>query len=95
LIYAILVVHIQIPNSISLKDKRQVIKSIIEKIKNIFNVSVAEIEKNEVWNESVLACAHISNNKIFSETYLKKVFAYIEKSALEFIILDYSVFFNN
>ena len=93
MICAILVVHILIPNSFSLKDKRQVFKSINQKIKNNFNVSIAEIEKNDVWNESLIACAHVSNSKIFSESYLKKVFAYIERSAFEFIILDYKISF--
>jgi len=91
MVHAVLVVHVLIPNSFTLKNKRQVLKSINQKIKNNFNVSVAEIEKNDVLNESVFACAHVSNNRIFSESYLKKVFAYIERSAFEFIILDFKI----
>ena len=93
MVFTVLVVNISIPESFSIKDKRRVIKSLIERVKNKFNVSIAEIEKNDMRKESVIACAHISNNKVFSETYLKKVFLFIERHASDFVILDFRVSF--
>lgn len=89
--YAVLSVHMQIPNSFSLKDKRRIIKSLIDKIKNKFNVSISEIDKNDVWNEAVLNCAHISNSNKFSNQYLNEVLHFFDQSAFEYVILDYSI----
>ena len=59
-------------SSHSLKDKRQVLKSVIEKTKNKFNVSVAEVDANDLWQRSIIGIACVSNetvmiNKVFEQ----------------------------
>jgi len=91
LVYSILVIHIYIPFCRSLKEKRSQIKPLIHRIHNEFNVSVSEIDKQDTWNETVVACALISNNKQFSEAYLARVIHFIEKTSADLQILEHSI----
>ncbi|MEO0270479.1 MAG: DUF503 domain-containing protein [candidate division WOR-3 bacterium] len=50
-------IEILIPESFSLKEKRKILNSLKQKILNNFNVSVAEVDDNELWNKSVLDIA--------------------------------------
>lgn len=62
----------------SLKEKRHVIKSIIERIKSRFNVSIAEVDHNELWNRAVIGVAVVSNSKSLCESTLLKVIDFID-----------------
>ena len=57
-------------NSYSLKDKRSVIKSIIKKSQNKFNVSISEVEAQDTLNQGVLGIAVVSNNRKLSQQIL-------------------------
>ena len=54
-------IEILIYEANSLKEKRHVVKSLIERIKSKFNASVAEVGYNELWNRSMLGIAVVSN----------------------------------
>jgi uncharacterized protein YlxP (DUF503 family) len=71
--------HIYIPSSHSLKEKRSVIKPIIHRLHGEFNISVSEVEMMDVWNEAILVCAHVSNDKNFSQSYVQRIKAFIIK----------------
>lgn len=62
----------------SLKEKRHVIKSIIERIKSRFNASVAEVEYNELWNRSLIGVAVVTNKKQLCESMLSKIIDFID-----------------
>ena len=62
----------------SLKEKRHVIKSIIERIKVRFNASVAEVDYNDLWNRSVIGVAVVSNKKAFCEEMIDKIIDFID-----------------
>ncbi len=69
MIIGICTCEIFIYESNSLKAKRSVIKSIIEKSKNRFNISIAEVGDNDKWQRSLIGFATVSNdNKIVDET---------------------------
>ena len=68
-----------IPSSHSLKDKRSIIKPIIHRLHREFNISISEVEKMDAWNEAILVCAHVSNDKNFSQSYIHKIKAFIIK----------------
>jgi uncharacterized protein YlxP (DUF503 family) len=53
---------VHIPDSGSLKTKRQSLRSLKDRIRNKFNVSVAEIEDNDLWQKATLAVAAVSND---------------------------------
>lgn len=65
----------------SLKDKRRIIKSLIDKVQNKFNVSVAEIGKHDNWNYCQLGAACVSNEAGHSDRVLNSVINFIENSS--------------
>ncbi|MHB0997778.1 MAG: DUF503 domain-containing protein [Armatimonadota bacterium] len=80
MIIGVLTVNLLISESNSLKDKRQVIKSQLDGIRNKFNVSAAEIGELDIWRRSVIGIACISNDKDIVDSTLNKVLAMIESN---------------
>ncbi len=66
------------PESGSLKSKRQVLKSVIARLRNRFNVSVAEVDANDLWQRSVIGVAVVSNEGAHANSVLSKVIRYVE-----------------
>ena len=64
---------VHIPDSCSLKTKRQSLRSLKDRIRNKFNVSVAEIEDNDLWQKATLAVAAVSNDS----THLNQTFDHV------------------
>jgi hypothetical protein len=62
-----------IPSAGSLKSKRSVVKGLKDRLRSRFNVSVAELEENELWQRSVLAVAVVSNDRRFADQVLAGV----------------------
>lgn len=58
-----LAVTMHIPASTTLKEKRRVLKSIKDRIRAKFNVSVAEIGYQDKWQHAVIGCSMISNDR--------------------------------
>lgn len=73
------VLELMIYEANSLKDKRQVIKSILERIKSRYNVSIAEIDLNDVWRSAVIGIACVSNNTVHAKKMLSNVTKFIER----------------
>lgn len=71
-------IEILIYESNSLKEKRHVIKSIIERIKARFNASVAEVDYHELWNRSMIGIAVVSNSKVLCESSLGKIIDFVD-----------------
>jgi uncharacterized protein YlxP (DUF503 family) len=57
----VLTLEVRLENSHSLKDKRHVVQSLKERLRHKFNVAVAEIEFQELWQRSVVAAVTVSN----------------------------------
>ena len=77
-----LTLEIAIEHAQSLKDRRQVVRSLKDKLRHGFNISVAELEESLVWTRATLGIAAISN----SRDYLSGQLAEVE-SAAERILL--------
>ncbi|WP_326908781.1 DUF503 domain-containing protein [Sedimentibacter sp. MB31-C6] len=82
-------IELLIFESNSLKEKRHVIKSIIERIKSRFNVSIAEIDYHELWNRSLLGVAVVSNKKSICESSISKVIEFIDNDERVEIISNF------
>ena len=67
-----------IPENHSLKWKRQVIKKIIDRVRNRLNISIAEVGDNELWQRSQLGISLVGNDRRFVNSYLDKVVNFIE-----------------
>jgi len=69
----VLKISLRIASNTSLKEKRQVVKSIISQVKNRFNVSVAEVGDNDKWQLATMGICCISNDKKHTNDVLSKV----------------------
>jgi hypothetical protein len=71
----LLTLDLHIPEAQSLKDKRQVLRSLKDRLRGQFNVAVAELEHADVWQRSVIGVVTISNEEQHVENTLQKVLA--------------------
>ena len=71
----LLTLELQLPEARSLKDKRQVLRSIKDRLRNEFNVSVAEVEAQDNRQLIVLGLAMVSNERKHVRTTLEQVVA--------------------
>ena len=71
--------NLRIYESYSLKDKRKVLKSIIERIKSRFNVSIAEIDLNNQWQSAVVGFVCVTNETSHANQVLSKVINFIDQ----------------
>jgi uncharacterized protein len=68
--------HIQVEDSHSLKEKRHVVKSLKDRLRAHFNVSVAEIDGLDSWQHSVIAAVTVSNDRVRATQILNAVEAH-------------------
>ncbi|MBM7867327.1 DUF503 family protein [Heliobacterium gestii] len=64
----------------SLKGKRRVLKSIIERLRGKFNISVAEVDQHDLWQASVIGLAIVSNDRTHIRQVLDAAVRQIEGS---------------
>jgi uncharacterized protein YlxP (DUF503 family) len=83
-------IDIHIPGSGSLKGKRHILKRIKDRVKNRFNVSIAEVDQSDLWQRTTLGVSVVSNQKRFANQVLSGVVDFIGKeNGVQ--ILDYSI----
>jgi len=82
----ILVIEMLIFSSESLKEKRLVLKSVKDRLKNKFNVAVAEIGFEDKWQRAKLGITTISNQQSHLEKSLQQIFQYLDRSDVYEII---------
>ena len=78
----ILTIVLSIPGSDSLKDKRHVVKSILDLARNRFNVSAAEIDHLDSHRSAGLAFACVCNDRAVANSMLDKIRSYVESNPL-------------
>ncbi|MDA0769541.1 MAG: DUF503 domain-containing protein [Chloroflexi bacterium] len=81
-------VRLRIPESQSLKGKRGVIKSLSQRIRNKFNVSVSEVDDNESWQMATLGITCAGNNARHIDEVMNNVLSYIESSRDDLEIVE-------
>jgi len=90
MIVGLLSMEIHIPESGSLKSKRFVLKSIKDRVHNRFNVSIAEVGSNDLWQRTEMAAAVVSNDAAHAHSVLEKVVALVQESP-DAELLDYRI----
>jgi len=68
-----LTVELEIPHAQSLKDRRQVLRSMKDKLRHGFNLSVAELDDGIVWNRATLGIAAISSSTSYLTGQLQQI----------------------
>jgi uncharacterized protein YlxP (DUF503 family) len=84
-------VQLRLPENLSLKGKRQVLKSITTRTRNKFNVSVAEVGDQNLWQLATLGICCVSNDSRYINEVLSKVVDFIVGSRFEIEILNYEI----
>ena len=82
-------IMLHLPESASLKDKRQVSRSLFARIRNSFNVAVAEVEDHELWQRLTLAVCCVSTDSAHANEMVSKVVEFIEETRRDLELLDY------
>jgi uncharacterized protein len=75
----LLTLELHLPEAQSLKDKRQVVRSLKDRLRAHFNVAVAELDFEELWQRSVVGVVTLSNEEQYVEESLQKVLAEADK----------------
>ena len=84
-------VKLRFPENLTLKGKRQVLKSIISRIRSKFNVSVAEVDDHDLWQLATVGICCVSNDKRYTNEVLSKAVDLIVNGRFEVEILDYEI----
>lgn len=69
----VLTLELRLENSHSLKDKRHVVKSLKDRLRNKFNVAVAEIDHQDLWQRAAIAAVTVSSDHSHAERVLQSV----------------------
>lgn len=71
----VLTLEIQLPFAHSLKEKRAVIRKVRDRLRARFNVAVAELDHQDVWQQATLGVVSISNSEALLESLLRQALA--------------------
>jgi uncharacterized protein YlxP (DUF503 family) len=82
-------VRLRLPENHSLKGKRQVVKSLVARLHNKFNVSAAEVDDQEAWQIASIAVAYASNDERHANQVMASLISFIESERLDAEVLDY------
>jgi uncharacterized protein YlxP (DUF503 family) len=80
--------RLRLAENMSLKGKRQVIKSIIALVKNKFNVSIAEVDDQDLWQLATLGICFISNDGQYTDEVMSKIISFIDSGRFEVEIIN-------
>jgi uncharacterized protein YlxP (DUF503 family) len=81
LITIVITAKLELPGVTSLKDKRRILKSLLTRLRNDFNVSVAEVDLNDVHRSAVIGAAVVCNDTAFGHSVMSKVVNRIEANS--------------
>jgi hypothetical protein len=84
-------IELRLPTNLSLKGKRRVLKSITAQIESRFNVSVAEVDDQELWQLATLGVCCVSNNSRYTNEVLSKVVDFLVDGHFDIEILKYEI----
>lgn len=74
-------VQLHIPESHSLKEKRTVVRSLSDRLRRTFNVAVAEVDDQDVWQVATLGVVCVSADSRHADEMAQKVLRFIEEEA--------------
>ena len=84
-------VKLRFPENLSLKGKRQILKSITTRLRNRFNVSIAEVDDQQLWQLATIGVCCVSNDSHYTNEVLSKVVDFIVNGHFDLEILDYEI----
>lgn len=84
----VITLHLIIPGCASLKEKRSRIKPLLARLHREFNLSAAEVGHLDNWQESLVACALVSNDAVFTQKALAPIPHFVESTWPDLDLID-------
>ena len=85
---AALTIHLHLPACSSLKEKRGRIKPLIARLHREFNVSAAEMDLQDKWQEAIIGCAMIGNDPAHLQQSLQSVAKWVDANWEDGQVID-------
>jgi hypothetical protein len=86
--FGVLTLHLRFDGCGSLKEKRSRLKPLVTRLHREFNISVAEIDRQDSWQDSIIACALVSNSQAHTQRSLQQVSDWIETTWPDVTLID-------
>jgi uncharacterized protein YlxP (DUF503 family) len=84
-------IELHLAENHSLKGKRQVVRSVAARLRNQFNLAVAEVEEQDVWQTAVLGLSCVSNDGRHAHQMLQKAVDFVERLRLDAVLESYEI----
>ncbi len=84
-------IKLHLPGNGSLKGKRSVLKSMTSRLRNEFNISIAEVDMHDVWQTAVIGVVCVSNRQDYAHGLLTQVVRWIERHRPDVQLVDYEI----
>ena len=84
-------INLRLPENESLKGKRRILKSIISRVGNKFNVAIAEVDNGDMWQLATIGICCVSNDRRHANEVMSRVVDFIINSRPDAEILDYEI----
>jgi uncharacterized protein YlxP (DUF503 family) len=84
-------IEFSLPESGSLKAKRSILKSLLTRLRNTFNVAAAEVDHQDVWQSAVIGIVTVTNSTVHANQMLSNVINWIEDNYPEALIIHQSI----
>ena len=84
-------IEFHLPGVASLKEKRRILKPMLAKLHNTFNVSGAEVDYHDKWQSAVIAFATVSNSTVHANQVIRQAVEWIEMRFPDAIIVNQDV----
>ncbi len=91
MVIGVCTLQIGIPMALSLKEKRQVLRSILARVRNEFNVSIAEVDDHDLWQSAVVGIACVATSQSYAHGQIEAVIRFIDKQRPDCPIGDYEI----
>jgi hypothetical protein len=91
MVIGVCTLELSIPTANSLKDKRGVIKSVVARLRNEFNVAVAEVGMLDSWRTGTIAVVTVSSDRDYTHGLLTRVALWVERHRLDCELVDYEI----
>lgn len=81
-------IRLHIPGASSLKDKRSVVRSVVQRLKNTFSLAVAEVAEQDKWQIAVIGIAYVSGDSQHANEVLDKAIDFVEGGHWDAEVID-------
>ena len=81
-------ITLRLPENSSLKGKRQVVRSLTTRLRNKFNIAVAEVDDNDRWQIATIGLTCVSNDARHAQEMLDRAVQFVEQTRLDAELID-------